>query len=142
MRPLVAGDAVELERLPQFHQSVRDREMTQLALDVVLGEVNPVHQGCILVLAHTLRFIVASVASGPSRGTVSRRHSRMTGDARHHVPHVLRMIHHDPGRREDSRDIDVTAGAAGYRLTFRPVLEVAQETGGSRDRHVVPLNHL
>jgi hypothetical protein len=60
---LVTGNAVELERLAQLDQSMIDREVAQLALDIVFGQMNLVHESRVFVLRDPLRLIVAPVTA-------------------------------------------------------------------------------
>ena len=84
------------QSLPELHESVCDRQVAQFALDVVLGQMHSVYERGIPVLLESLRLVVAAVATGLIRSPVTRCHLFMTGNAGHHVAHVLRVIHDDP----------------------------------------------
>lgn len=74
VRSLMTGPAIELERLAEFHEPVLDRQVALRAFDVVLAEVNPVHQCGILILIESLGFVVAPVAPGHIGTPVACRH--------------------------------------------------------------------
>ena len=141
VRSLVARFTVQLELLGQRHDRVIDRSVAQLTLDVVLGKVHLVKERGVLVLGQPLGEIVAHVAAVLVGRSRARGHPVVAGHARHHVPHVLRMVN-DPAFHLQSRGRGMTPRAAADRLASGLPPEMAQEAGLLRDRQVVSLHDL
>ena len=119
-----------------------DRRVALGTLDVVIGEVDPVHQIDVLVLIDPLGIVVAGKAArliGPTR---TPGHLFMTADARGELVDVPRVVDHKARVGDQPRGIEVAARASGHGLSWRSILEVAEETRVRGDRDVITLDDL
>jgi hypothetical protein len=139
---LMAARAVKLERRCERGDSMFDRRVALGTLDVVIGEMDPVHQVDVVVLIDPLGLVVAGKAAGMTGSARTAGHLFMTANARSELVYVPRVVDHKAGVGDQPRGIEVAAGASRQRLARRSILEVTEETGVRCNRDMIALNDL
>lgn len=119
-----------------------DRRVALGTLDVVIGEMDPMHQIDVVVLIDPLGLVVAGETPGLTGSARTAGHLFMTANARSELVDVPWVVDHKTGVGDQPRGIEVAAGAAGQGLSHGSILEVTEVTSVRCDRDMIALNDL
>jgi hypothetical protein len=137
----MATGAVKVQGLFQRHHLVLDAGVAELALYVVFRDMDRVEKGRAVEGFQPLGKIVARPAALLLCGAVPLDHVGVALRTGHLVTNDLLVVDEHAFILQIRR-AGMTTQASSQGLAYRPVLEVAEITGGGCDRQVLSLDDL